>query len=499
MVYVRSLEGLPPEDIESRRLTVLANLGILDTAPEHEFDTIVQCAQRMLDCPIALISLIDQSRQWFKARCGLEAAETHREMAFCAHVVTADEQMIVPDATQDVRFAANPLVTGEPHIRFYAGVPIRARISLLDSRRVPMGTLCIIDYKVRHLEPEQIAMLRELAHLVEMLFEARMALLNAAVVAEERQSAIERLNHADRQFRQAERMANIGSWRLNLATNTTKRSDQIYAIHGVAVGNDELLDMTLDFYPPHARDFVTDTIRESLATGKPFDFETDFITALGQNRRVRSMGEVEMQDGIAVALIGVFQDVTERHAMEQALRRIAFSDDLTRIASRAHFNQVIDEKIAGAAPMALLIIDLDHFKSVNDRCGHHGGDQLLRLFALRLQAPYLADSFAARLGGDEFVLLITSPHILSDLEGVLQRLLLDLQHVVAEAGFTIKTSATIGICLFDADIRDRSDFLKRADSALYRAKETLRGSAAIFGREGLILPRAGSDLALTRH
>jgi diguanylate cyclase (GGDEF)-like protein len=475
---------------EAQRLAVLAHLGILDTAPEREFDTIVQSAQRLLNCPIALISFIDETRQWFKARCGVDASEMPRELAFCDPAVAADDALIVPDTAKDARFVDHPLVTGIPFIRFFAGMPIRARISTDDDRRVPLGTLCVVDTIPRQMDFEQIEILRRLAQLVEVLLDSRASLLAIAAIAAERQRALERVDRTDRQFRQAERMANIGSWRLALADRSMTCSDQTYVIHGLPVGDGNHAPLTIGFYPPHERARVNAALKETVETGVPFDYETDFITAQGQHRRIRSMGEIEWQDGIAGAVIGVMQDVTERYAMEQALRRIAFTDELTQLASRARFNQIIDEAIADATPMALFIIDLDHFKSVNDRCGHHTGDRVLRLLASRLHAPYLMDSFAARLGGDEFVVLITSPRLLPDLTGLLQQLLADLRHVVTEDSVTIEASATIGACLFDADIQTRGEFLKRADRALYLAKENLRGSAAIFGGHEIILPKA---------
>ena len=244
-------------------------------------------------------------------------------------------------------------------------------------------------------------------------------------------------------------MANIGSWRLTLDDNQTEWSEQTFAIHGIHAGPGPALASALDFYPPHARTLMSESIARTIETGEPFTVETDLITAQGDKRRVRSMGELEIKDGVPVALIGVFQDITNRHMMEEALRQTAYTDDLTRIASRGGFNRYIDEQIdaarEGGTPLALLLIDLDHFKSVNDQCGHAVGDDLLRLMASRLQASYLAGSFAARLGGDEFVLLITCPQALSDLQGLLRRLLAELRHSVSGNRSLIHVSATIGV------------------------------------------------------
>ena len=112
------------EHREARRLEALARLQILDTPSEQAFDDLTELAARWLDTPIALVSLVDDQRQWFKSRVGLAAEQTPRELAFCAHAIQAHELFEVPDAARDERFCDNPLVTGEPNIRFYAGMPI---------------------------------------------------------------------------------------------------------------------------------------------------------------------------------------------------------------------------------------------------------------------------------------------------------------------------------------------------------------------------------------
>jgi phosphoribosyl 1,2-cyclic phosphodiesterase/CheY-like chemotaxis protein len=149
-----------PEN-EAARLAALDALEILDSAPEERFDRIIRIASQAFDVPIALVSLVDRDRQWFKSCIGLDAKETPRDMAFCAHAILNDEVLIVPDAFQDPRFADNPLVTGEPHVRFYAGCPLK----LPDGNLV--GTLCLIDTRPRQLDDARINLLRDLGKLAE--------------------------------------------------------------------------------------------------------------------------------------------------------------------------------------------------------------------------------------------------------------------------------------------------------------------------------------------
>jgi CheY-like chemotaxis protein len=147
-----------PED-EERRIASLRELKILDTEPEERFDRITRLAAALFNVPMAVISLVDEDRQWFKSCLGLNAKETPRDVAFCAHVVNSREPMIVPDAFQDVRFADNPVVINEPRIRFYAGYPL-----MLDDGSC-IGTLCLLDTRPRTLEGRDLERLHDLADI----------------------------------------------------------------------------------------------------------------------------------------------------------------------------------------------------------------------------------------------------------------------------------------------------------------------------------------------
>lgn len=149
---------------EEQRIKNLLDLEILDTPPDPQFDSIVKMAQRLFDVPIAVVSLVDSDRQWFKAKIGLDACETHRDVAFCAHAILKNDVMVVEDATQDPRFCDNPLVTGELGIRFYAGAPL----ILEDCIRI--GTICLIDKKPRKFSEEDKAILQDMAmQIIELV------------------------------------------------------------------------------------------------------------------------------------------------------------------------------------------------------------------------------------------------------------------------------------------------------------------------------------------
>lgn len=151
----------PPTVDEDARIALLKALQLFDSPPEDVFDRITRLASRLLDVPIALISLIDRDRQWFKSRVGIDVEQTPRSLAFCSHTILDSRPLVICDATEDVRFADNPLVLEAPHIRFYTGVPI------FSIAGIALGTLCVADHKPRQLSAEQLQSLQDLAELTQ--------------------------------------------------------------------------------------------------------------------------------------------------------------------------------------------------------------------------------------------------------------------------------------------------------------------------------------------
>jgi diguanylate cyclase (GGDEF)-like protein len=163
---------------ETDRLAALHDYDVLDTACEENFDTIVRLAAKLSRCPVALVSLVDTDRQWFKARHGLDATETTRDLSFCAHaILDPSKPFVIPDATKDQRFADNALVLGAPNIRFYAGIPLRTHDGYA------LGTLCVIDTRPREFGSEAIDTLVGLAQTVSTALELRRAMHQVRMLA----------------------------------------------------------------------------------------------------------------------------------------------------------------------------------------------------------------------------------------------------------------------------------------------------------------------------
>jgi len=193
---VECAEGCAP-DQEDERLRALYRYDVLDTPPEESFDRITRLAKLALQAPMAMISLVDRNRQWFKSRQGTDTIETPRSISFCTHTIRKDEPLVIPDAREDPRFRDSPLVTGAPHVRAYVGVPLRTP----DGHNV--GALCVNDTKPRQITQEQINVLQDLARLVVDELELRLLACVDSLTGALTKRAF--LSDATREFQRAKR------------------------------------------------------------------------------------------------------------------------------------------------------------------------------------------------------------------------------------------------------------------------------------------------------
>jgi diguanylate cyclase (GGDEF)-like protein len=262
---------------EDGRLAALHRYEVLDTDPEEAFDKITRLVKTLLDMPMAVVSLVDSDRQWFKSRQGVAHAETPRNISFCTHTIQDARPLIVTDARADPRFANSPLVVGEPYVRFYVGVPLRSR----DGHNV--GALCSMDTKVRHLSPEQIHLLENLACLVVDELELRVrAFTDSLTGVMSRRSFIEQ---AGREIARSKRYGKP----LSCAVVDADRFKSINDTYGHGVG-DFVLKKLAAICTTELRtcDYIGRIGGEEFGVILP---ETDFATACEAAERLRGIIE----------------------------------------------------------------------------------------------------------------------------------------------------------------------------------------------------------------
>jgi PAS domain S-box-containing protein len=296
---------------EQRRLQLLDELEVLDMPPDPVLDGLVRCASSLLGYPIALVSLVDEHRQWFKAGHGLASAGTPREVAFCAHAILGDGLFEVPDATADPRFAANPLVTGEPHVRAYAGMPLTVAGQNI-------GMLCLIDHQPRQLEPGQAALLADLAHAVSHWFQSRREHLELQA---ERARSTERLALLEKLAEQAPGMLFQYRVDANGGAHFSYVSPQVRELF--ALEPDDVRDDVRPFLQrvhPDDREGLRGALAAAGATTAPWRYEFR-IERPGGDLAWRSARATPVFQGDGTILWhGFIADITEQVEVEQ-LRR----------------------------------------------------------------------------------------------------------------------------------------------------------------------------------
>jgi diguanylate cyclase (GGDEF)-like protein/PAS domain S-box-containing protein len=456
----------PVPSNETERLEALRALGLSSLARDERFDAICRTASALFGVPIAVVSILEADRQWFKARCGLSADETSRDVAFCAYAILSDEVMVVEDARVDPRFRDNPLVTGEPHIRFYAGAPL---ILAPDLR---VGTLCIIDTEPRDFSPVQRAMLRDLA---------------LVVVSQLRQQSVEaNLRKSEAHYRLL--ADNTGDMIVWSGLDTVRRyvspaARTLLGFEAEALIGTKPLDSV---HPDEAEAYAA--LLDDLSNGR-------LTRAVGRQRYRRRDGSwvwVEVTfnvtrdplTGAPDGYVAAVRDISERHEAERKIAHMARHDALTDLANRTLLQERLAQEAALArrrgSEFAIHCLDLDRFKAVNDTLGHQAGDSLLRSVADRLRSVVRTEDTVARIGGDEFVILQVGPGQPDAGQTLARRLVEAIEEPFDLDGHRARVGTSVGIAVAPLHGADPDTLYRKADMALYRAKAEGRNTFRFY-------------------
>jgi diguanylate cyclase (GGDEF)-like protein len=475
---------------EEERIARLLGYDILDTEADIIFDRLTQMAANLTGSPIALISLVDRDRQWVKSHYGVDLKESSRKDSFCGYtILDAEKPMIIPDSLKDHRFEHNAFVTGEPYIRFYAGIPLQ------NGDGLPIGSLCVIDQKPRELTPEQITSLKNLAQIAMDYLEVhrsnrsltrllhrekevynRLLKMSATMTSESYNfaSALKSImDHLDPDLgwlscRITNMLPDGGTiTRMNPQLPKDPELDLLWHetdIHSSAVGQEipqtEFIS-TGNTHPEYARLVVPIKVAGKICAR----IEMIYPDHRRMDSRIR-----EVFDLMAVNLAVV----AERELLNIDLKRRALHDPLTGAVNRTLFIEELSKAITEANPLdpdsVLLFLDLDGFKEVNDNFGHQTGDRLLIDVTERLRGMCREKDVLGRLSGDEFVLLIRDIDVSDDLEPLLKRIQRSLLHPYMMGDLEIRIETSIGATILDRRDLGTPELLRRSEEAMYLVK-----------------------------
>ncbi|WP_269385881.1 diguanylate cyclase [Hoeflea alexandrii] len=449
----------PLPEHETERMAKLREFAVLDSIPQDVYDRVTRLAARLLDAPIAVASLIDEDRQWFKACSGVAASNMPREWSFCAHAICQHEVFVIEDASRDERFSNNPFVTGEPGLRFYAGAPLTA------SGGLNMGTLSVLDTRPRTITDDQKRMLADLAAMIMDSLETRLIIDQEERTKIRFIDAMESLPTGFVMYDRRDRL---------VACNQRYRAMLPRVAEFIVEGVDfeSILRRGVDSgqFPEAAGDeenWIARLMRDHQAPGARHEH------ALPGNRWI-AFQERRTSDG---GIVGFSYDITEIKKQERQLAQLAWTDSLTGCMNRHRFMELasieLERTRRSGGSACLMLLDADHFKQINDRNGHAAGDEVLKGLVQRWHKVLRSHDLIGRVGGEEFCVLLPDAGIeaASALAERLRASVADLPFHFE--GQLLRVTVSLGVAAL-APGDDLNSLMRRADVALYEAKEAGR-------------------------
>jgi diguanylate cyclase (GGDEF)-like protein/PAS domain S-box-containing protein len=449
---------------EPDRLLALAEYGLDEEEILPDLEPVVQIAARMLDMPMAAVNMIGSDHVFFAASVGIGACDMRRENSFCAHAITQDEVMVVLDATLDPRFHDNPLVTGQAGIRFYAGVPLHSPSGHA------LGALCVIDSRPRSVfSPQDGQRLKDLAQLACDKLELR-RLENG------------RQNNGFR-FEDAARTSPMSILCFDLERKITLCNAAAQAIFGYA--DNEVLGRPLQELLPISDGPLKTSIDSLIQTAQPA-MSGSACEAVALRRDGSTLPiEISLFSWTRAGqkhFGAMLSDISKKQRQEDLLHRMANFDPLTGAANRSLLLRRMTAELGTGAPVAVITIDIDHFKDVNDTLGTSVGDQVLSTIARRMQQCLRPIDTLARTDGDEFAILL--PQVGDTLRSseVAESLIDAVAAPIKVRGHRVQVSASCGIAVSPAHAQETEELLSNAGLALHQAKAEARGRPFVFVR-----------------
>lgn len=493
----------PNHPREEERIARLLGYDILDTEPDVIFDRLTAMAAEITGSPIALISLVDRNRQWVKSHYGINLKESPRQDSFCGYAILDTEKMfVVPDSLKDPRFEHNPFVTGDPHIRFYAGIPLQ------NGDGLPIGSFCVIDRKPRELTEAQTASLRNLAQITMDYLEVHRSNRNLTRLLQREKEVYNRLLKMSAEMAREPHSFETAlqsimdhldpdlGWLACRTSNLMPDGTSVIRTNP-RLPKDPEIELLWNDINSHRGKENPEVAKTEFITVGPMRPEYAYlvvpIRVAGKNvariemiypdhRRMDSRIK-EVFDLMAVNL-GI---VAERELVNVDLQYRALHDPLTGAVNRTLILEELCKAIDQADPLhpdsVVLYLDLDGFKEVNDKFGHQIGDRLLIEVTERLRGFCRENDTLGRLSGDEFVVLFRGLHISKDLEPILKRIQRNLSQSFMLGDLEIRINTSIGAALLDRRGLTTSEILRRSEEAMYLVKNGERKGYCIADSE----------------